>query len=155
MGKTIQIIDSGYLVVVNQQKIDKKITQFDDHNSKIYNFIVMNRVGMSLRELAQKRHGNFTKESICSLGIQLVNVLEIIHEAGFVYNNLNLDCVNFDNDIDVSMLNITEDDIFHTHNINIVNYDLATPYLNNTTKEHISKESVDTFRGNIVFSSLN
>ena len=83
-------------------------------------------------------------------------ILKNIHEAGFVYNDLKLDNLLFDFDLmNVEDLNTTNIDIFEKMNINIIDYGFATPYLEKLTKRHIIVSNIGTFRGNIVFSSVN
>lgn len=72
----------------------------------------------------------FASDQICSLGIQLVNILEQIHAAGYVYNDLKLD--NLMLDYDVSKDNFEEsstNDIFRIFNVNIVDMGFATRYI--------------------------
>ena len=55
---------------------------------------------MTLQTLFNESKGCFTYESICSLGIQLTNIFERIHCAGYVYNDLNLDNLLLNIDVD-------------------------------------------------------
>ena len=80
----------------------------------------MPRYGSNLHELFRKRNAHFTAESIYSLGIQIINIFEQIHEAGFVYNALKLDNLFLDYGISTKNLLSTDEDIFNLHHINIV-----------------------------------
>lgn len=64
----------------------------------------MPRLEVNLYRLFCKRKGYFTPDSIFSLGIQIVNVLEQIHAAGFVYNDLKLDNLMLEYGINTKML---------------------------------------------------
>jgi len=55
----------------------------------------MPRMHMNLQTFFDKRK-EFSDKSIYSLGIQLLNIFEQIHEAGFVYNDLKLDNLMID-----------------------------------------------------------
>ena len=59
-------------------------------------FIVMPEYGTTLDDMFNARKGDFSSQSIYSLGIQLLNILEQIHAAGFVFNDLKLDNLMFD-----------------------------------------------------------
>ena len=78
-----------------------------------------------------------------------------MHGSGFVYNDLKLDNFLFDLGVDSKQLNNSEENFFEKHKINIIDFGYATPYLNSETNEHLEKKRLDTFRGNMEFSSLN
>ena len=78
-----------------------------------------------------------------------------MHGSGFVYNDLKLDNFLFDLGVDSKQLNNSEENFFEKHKINIIDFGYATPYLNSETNEHFEKKRLDTFRGNMEFSSLN
>ena len=42
-------------------KFDKTNRELNEHNSKIYTFIVMPQLGMNLQDLFAKRNAHFTK----------------------------------------------------------------------------------------------
>ena len=84
-----------------------------------------------------------------------MNILEQVHGAGFVYNDLKLDNLLVDADTDIKDVCKTDDDIFDMINVNLIDFGYITKYQDSTTKEHISKSKVDMFRGNIVFSSVH
>ena len=87
------------------------------------------------------------------MGIQLINILEKIHAAGLVYNDLNLDNILLDygvrsnEDIDC--------DIFDQVKINLIDMSFATPFLDENRKQHVRKKTLDKYRGSIYFSSVN
>ena len=64
-----------------------------------------------------------------SFGIQLLNILEKIHEVGFVYNDLKLDNLLLDANVDFKSLLTTDEDFFARININIIDYGFVTKYL--------------------------
>ena len=59
----------------------------------------MPRLHMNLQTLFDKKK-YFSEKSTYSLGIQLLNIFEQIHEAGFVYNDLKLDNLMIDHKFD-------------------------------------------------------
>ena len=76
--------------------IDKRINPESSQKSrlptsKMLSYIVMPRLGVNLYDLFMERNKMFSRMQIYSLGIQLVNILEQVHSAGFVYNDLKLD----------------------------------------------------------------
>ena len=74
-----------------------------------------------------------------SFGIQLINILEKIHRAGFVYNDLKLDNLLLDADVDIQSLLMTDKDFFETVNVNIIDYGFVTRYVDQDFKKHVIK----------------
>ena len=74
---------------------------------------------------------------------QLVDILKIVHTSHRTYNDLKPENV---------MIDITESGIPKVH---LVDYGFADKYVKENSKDHIdSDHSVDTFRGNLDYSSL-
>ena len=79
-----------------------------------------------------------------------------IHSAGFVYNDLKLDNLLLEFEAqEIEFLATTSENFFEKYNLIIIDFGFSTPYLQKGTEEHVEKGAVDTFRGNIVFSSLH
>ena len=145
---------------MDSSKLDSNKSNVNDlehikKNSIAYSYMVMPRYGLNLHELFALRKGRFSTESICSLGVQLLNILEQIHRAGHVFNDLKLDNLLLDFNSDVSILQTTAENIFENHNVTLIDFGFATTYLNEQTGEHIEKGQLDAFRGNTAFASLN
>ena len=118
-------------------------------------YLVMPMYGLCLQDVFESRKGQFTHESICSLGVQLINIFERIHDAGYVFNDLKLDNLMFDVDANSQQLKKSKLNIFEKNNVNIIDFGYATPYLLEDDKTHIKKSQLDEFHGNMIFSSLN
>ena len=95
----------------------------------------------------------FSKESTVSLGIQLLNILEQIHNAGYIYNDLKLDNLMVMHQFTTDFLN--SGNIFLDNEVAVIDFGFATSYIDDKTKEHIKKGRLQTFRGNMEFASLN
>ena len=115
----------------------------------------MARYGQNLEQLFFLRKGIFTTESIFSLGLQLIYILEQVHAAGLTYNDLKLDNILLDYGTDVEELSKTQENIFESNNITLIDFGFATEYHDGATQKHMKKQYVDAFRGNLLFSSLN
>lgn len=62
----------------------------------------------------------------------------------------------FDWGADVERMNTTEENIFETNNINLIDFGFVTPYLSSKGgQKHIKKGLLDLFHGNLVFASVN
>ena len=107
-----------------------------------YTYMIMKRYGDNLYDVFDDRNGNFSKESIYSLGIQLINILERVHATGYVYNDLKLDNLLLDFGINSEHLLSDTDDILNSYNINMIDMGFATRYIEKHSGQHISKKYV-------------
>ena len=72
----------------------------------------------------------------------ILNAFQIIHNAGYVYNNLKLQNIMISEKSDNKM------------KINLINFGIATSFLHKG--KHIDQSAtVETFKGNIILASLN
>jgi len=138
------------LVVVQTNKPSEDVPEYI-----IMSYLIMPRYGINLESLFQSRNSHFSRESIYSLGIQLLNMLQRVHEAGYVYNDLKLDNLLLDYGKNSQELKESTGDIFKGNQVNMIDFGFATRYVDKKTKEHMNKQEVNTFRGNMVFASLN
>ena len=65
-------------------------------------YIIMPSLFVNLDTLFLYKH--FSQKSIYSLAIQLLNIFEQIHEAGFVYNDLKLDNLMVDRNFNLQQI---------------------------------------------------
>ena len=82
-------------------------------------------------------------------------MLENVHMAGYVYNDLKLDNLLLDFDTDVESLLKTDDDIFDENNVTLIDFGFVSSYLQKHSREHIAMQSMKTYQGNMVLSSLS
>ena len=68
----------------------KKI-ELNENNSELLSFIIMPEKGLNLESLFIRRKMNFTQGQVYSLGLQILDILEQVHGAGYIYNDLKLD----------------------------------------------------------------
>lgn len=85
----------------------------------------------------------------------MIDVLELIHSAGYIYNDLKLENLLLGFDSDVDHFHMTKEDIFKHHQVKIIDFGNATKYVDSSTLKHIEKHRVKMFKGNIEFASLN
>lgn len=58
-----------------------------------HSFIVTEKLGHSLVDYFSERKNKFSLNSVCQVGIGLINCFQILHSAGKIHNNLNLETV--------------------------------------------------------------
>ena len=114
----------------------------------------MTRYGKDVESLLDQRLYKISRESVFSLGFKLINIIEQIHAAGFIYNDIKLDKVllayndNFPEDC-------RQGNCFKDVTINLVDYDLASRYIDKKTGKHLPPNETGTFKGNMLFASAN
>lgn len=54
-------------------------------------YIIMEKLGKSLQTYLKERNKTFSLKTVCQVGIQLLDILEQVHRAGYVYNDLKFD----------------------------------------------------------------
>ena len=86
------------------------------------------------------------------LSIQLLDILETIHSAGYIYNDLKLDNIllGYHQKLPASC---TQGNCFEGTEINLVDFGFATSYLDAQTGKHVSPAIENYFRGNLLFAS--
>ena len=120
---------------LNNDKDDQ--TKINDRQS----FIVMQKLGRTLKYYFEQRQGKFSLKTVCQIGIQLLRILERLHEQGFVYNDLKLDNIIVGTGSSDTM-----------HQIKLIDFGLVTRYLD-SDGSHIKEEIRDNFMGNIALAS--
>ena len=92
-----------------------------------------------------------SKFSALSVGIGILDAFEKIHEAGYTFNDLKPDNVlmglNPELGIDLNL------NVFKNTKIHLIDYGFAESYM--VAGEHILESDTTTFRGNMLFASLN
>ena len=106
LGKVAELVKWGefYHVTLDGKYWSGNSQVFTEDNFTPCLYMIMPRYGMNLEKLFLKRKMQFSEEEILSLGLQLVNILEQIHDAGFVFNDLKLDNILLDNGVSESEL---------------------------------------------------
>ena len=62
-----------------------------DSKQKLMTYMIMPRYGKNLESYFEYLECKFNKVSVLDLGMALVTMLESMHQAGFIFNDLKLD----------------------------------------------------------------
>ena len=81
---------------INLSDISDKETQRSDTNrlyksDEILVYFLMPRYGQNLQSILKERGNKLPVSSVYHLGLQLINILELIHNSGLVHNDVKLD----------------------------------------------------------------
>ena len=114
--------------------------------------MIMPRYGNNLENYFASVNCRLSKISVANLGLSMLDCLEKVHNAGFVYNDLKLDniMIGFGQKLPEKYV---DDNAFLNVNINLIDFGFSTPYINRKTGELLAKKTVSNFRGNLVFAS--
>ena len=117
-------------------------------------YFIMPRFGQNFESYFDYLDRKLSTVSILELGKKIIRIFEIIHRAGYIYNDLKLDNILFGIQ-DKLPLKYCNWNCFESCYINLVDFGFATRYTDPETGQHINKEEVEVFRGNMIFASLN
>jgi serine/threonine protein kinase len=89
----------------------------------------MPRYGKTLESLLQVSNFQISKESLYRLGIRLIDALEQVHSAGFIYNDLKPDNIMFLYGQRFPA-DLSQGDWLKKAPISLIDFGFATRYLN-------------------------
>lgn len=114
----------------------------------------MPRYGQSLDKLLKEQKFKLPLTSAYHLCHHLVNLLEVIHDSGLVYNDLKCDNILLNYGEHLPKLSQdTNKNYFKNIHLNLIDFGLASNWLNRKTGKHHEDEDVTYFRGNLYFAS--
>ena len=97
----------------------------DDSSSMVY--FIMPRYGKDLDHLLSDNIKNIlSPTSVYHLGIHLLNILEAIHEAGLVYNDLKLDNILLDFGENIQKIVKPHQNCFKNLHLNVIDFGLVS-----------------------------
>ena len=60
-------------------------------DSQVWSYIVQEKLGDTMEKFLFTRNEPFSEKTVLQIGIQLLEAFKIIHEAGYIFNDLKLD----------------------------------------------------------------
>lgn len=101
----------------------------------------MPHYGTSLHQYFVSNKGTLSQSWVLQLGLKLLNILEKVHRAGVIFNDLKMDNI---------MIADQRNPLDH---IVLIDFGLASMF--KRRGKHLKKSLQKQFRGNMIFSSLN
>lgn len=96
---------------------------------------------------------SLSKAGILELGLTILSLLEVVHNAGYTYNDLKLENIMIGFDSKIPVKNI-EQGMFKNANIHLIDFGNAAYYVDSDGK-HILEGESNRPRGNSMFLSEN
>ena len=88
--------------------------------------------GPDLDNLLKDRNYNFSKESVYHLALNLLKILEQIHQAGYTYNDLKPDNILLGHGQDLPF-DCSTGNCFQNLSLHLIDFGFATRYLDKKT----------------------
>lgn len=121
---------------------------------ELNSYIVMSRYGKDLETYFQDLDYKVSQETVYNLGFKLINIIEQVHNAGLIYNDLKLAnvLVGYNDKLpkDCSKGNALKD-----VSVNLIDFGMVSKYMDRKTGEHLQQKNLDCFYGNLLFSSAH
>lgn len=103
--------------------------------------ILMGALGPNLNNLVKQCPGEkLSLQSIYKLTIQLIERLRVMHELGYIHNDIKLDNI---------LVGLKDSQLLY-----LIDFGMSSEYLDNDGN-HIPKKDLQYFKGNLMFASLN
>jgi serine/threonine protein kinase len=102
-------------------------------------FIVLERYDKSLLDIFIGNKKAFSLNTVCLIGIQMIEALEAVHQIGFIHNDLKPNNILIDNKRKEKLI--------------LIDFGVSRPYLD-SDGQHVS-EGKTPFQGNVLFCSAN
>ena len=78
--------------------------------------------------------------SIYTLGLKVLELLETIHDSGYVHNDLSLDKIAVG--LNQRVIPDKSKDCFENKSLHIIDYTYMTPFIDLKTRKHLRQEKV-------------
>lgn len=85
-----------------------------------------------------------------------MNILELIHESGLIYNDLKPDNIMIDLDKEIHLhFKGSQENIFLNSKMTLVDFGLASKWKQDKSGKHLKQKDLDYFTGNLYFASAD
>ena len=162
MGKEIQALKAFHNSKPNDASIVPKVMSYGMFNNivegkkNLYSFYVMPKYGKDIEQYFQFQKKKLSLQSIIALGIKVIDMLEMVHNSGYIYGDLKLDNILIGDGQTLPKdtgNGIKSDNCFQNVSLNLIDFGFATKFLDKQGN-HNPETHMDLFQGNLIFSSI-
>lgn len=138
-----------------EQKKEQNFRTVSKNEEKLVYF-TMPRYGQSLRQIFKYFKKQISTQSIYSLGLTLIDIFELIHNSGLVYNDLKPDNIMVDYHSKLPEPNLENSSkFFKDARIYLIDFGLSSKWRDCSTGHHCHQKSLNVFEGNLYLSSVD
>jgi serine/threonine protein kinase len=116
-------------------------------------YMIIPRYGMNLDDYFMKMKYTWSRDTVLDLATSVLSALEHIHGTGHVFNDLKLDNIMVGYKSKLPKKEIPGRSAFKGCSIHLVDYGYTSSYMKRN--QHIEERELKSFKGNMMFSSLN
>mmetsp|Transcript_3306 Transcript_3306/g.5492 ORF Transcript_3306/g.5492 Transcript_3306/m.5492 type:complete len:146 (+) Transcript_3306:282-719(+) len=110
---------------------------------KLLSYLVMPMLGPNLETVFGELNNHFSEKTVAQIGISILTNLQLIHYAGYTYNDLKLDNILVGNSQGGEL-----------NKLRLIDFGFAAKYRKSDGR-HYKEDKVDSFKGNMIFASIN
>ena len=154
---TPEVISHGKLVCLDNNVIrDGRVSHIELRESQTFSFVIMPRYSLNLDQYFDSENSKFSKATTFYIGFSVLQLLEQVHRAGYIFNDLKPDnlITIMDNSVDIKK----SSNVYAQLKINLIDFGFATQFMEfdkDNRVKHCEPEELENFRGNIIFASPN
>lgn len=111
--------------------------------SKIWSYIVQEKFGKTLDCYLEEHNDAFSEKTTIQIGLQLVEILQEVHECGYIQNDLKPDNIL-----------VGDHDNKSLHKLRLIDFGISRKYQDDNG-QHIKQVKETLFKGNLIFASVN
>lgn len=108
-------------------------------------FIVQQKLGLTINDLLIRRNEHFSLKTVITLGISMLDRLQVLHDKGFLHCDIKPDNV---------MIGEFKNDVQQMNTIYLIDFGISSTYLDEHGNHRKMKVNVP-FKGNVIFASKN
>lgn len=104
-------------------------------SEQMFSYVIMPRYGQNLENYFESQNFVISESSVYELGKGILSLLEQVHAAGYVFNDLKLDniLVGFGNHLPS---HYTSENIFASSSFHLIDFGFATRYVKRNKDVH-------------------
>ena len=80
--------------------------------------------------------------SVYTMGLKILDILEVVHRAGYVHNDISLDQILLAQGQKIQINDPERDNFFDEKSFHMNNIAYMTPYIDFKSKKHLKQEKV-------------